>query len=292
MLGCALLFIVVPVVLSSLNGQITATDWIYRHTEWIDRYIHGNYTAILEYPPLFHVMMLPFVAVDFPVIWFQVLFVVLTTFGILYMAYKIDGEKMMLYTSFLLASSIAYVGFASALMPQALDYFLFPLVVVFYYRNEVKKMSVPLSLLVLMHMTFYVFIMILFAHSLITKRMKFVKIFLVLLIMLFPVFYYYSFITSQQLAWNWNYQAQAEYDKQYLEPLWNFFFYSGFMTWALLPFSIKGLSKNKFKLSDEQLLYVIWIIGFLPIIMQGMGWWRYISFAIVPLSLLVASLIK
>ena len=292
MIVCALVLIIAPVIQSSYSGEIGATDWLYRHSVWISRYIQGDFSPIIEYVPLFHWLMLPFVYFDFPVIWLQVVFISLATFGILYFVRKFGNEKMLLYTSFLLAGSIGFVAGASQLMPQSLDYFLFPICLIFYYQNRVKILVPLLIIMFFLHNTGIIFIGILFAHSFLTKRKKMFFPILIMVIVLSPIFWWYQFETRQILTWVWDMEAQLEWESQYLDPLWKFFIYSGFLTWILLPYASYKFCKGKFKFTEMQLLYVIWVVAFLPLPFFNMGWWRMITYQIVPLSLLVASMMS
>lgn len=298
MLFCAILIIIAPVFLSTLTGKITASDWTYRHTQWISRYLHGDFTPAVEYPPLFHVMLAPFVAINFPMVWFQVIFIALSTGGILYYVWKQEGEKTLLYTSMLLASSIAYVSFAGSLMPQALDYFLFPIILLFYFQKKYIPVILGLIAFFFMHLTGAVFIFILLIHSILTRRKKFAVSFLILGLIILPFFLHY--INPDAVAnrtidpYVWDFEAQAEWESQYLK-FPEFFIFSGFMMWALIPFALKKMYdewfRESFKLSDTQLLYIIWTLSLIPIAIFGLGWWRMTTYIVVPLSLLVASVL-
>ena len=290
MIFCAVVLIVFPIAMSSMTGEITATDWVYRHAPWIDRYLHGDFTPLVEYLPGFHFLMMPFVLLLGDNIgYMQIVFSVLSTFGILYMVFKTDNENAVLYSAMLLASSIAFVMFAGSLMPQALDYFLFPLAIVFYSKKRVKSCVAVLLLDFAMHGTGFIFLGILTLHSFIVKKYKFCATLVCVLFLLSPIFSYYMFGISPDQSFFYDYEAQKIWESQYLWPPWNFFIYSGIMTWILLPYAL-WKSRNKF--TEMQLLYVLWIAAFLPFLVFELGIWRMVSYQIVPLSLLVASIIS
>lgn len=114
-----------------------------------------------------------------------------------------------------------------------------------------------------------------------------------MLLIMTPIFYYYQFGAVRDYFVNiWDVEAQEIWERQYLDPWWKFFALSGFMTWILLIPAGKKLIENKFKLTDMQILYVLWILAFLPLLIFRMGIWRMISYQIVPLSLLVASVMS
>lgn len=295
MLACAVVFIIAPIFLSTLSSDnITATDWTYRHLTMIQQYLRGDFSPLEYYVPLFQWLLLPFVAIGAPMKWFQVIFAALATIGILYYVSKRESEETVLYTAILLASSIAFVEFAGSLMPQALDFALFPLSILFYYQKRRWPMTGLLLAMFFMHGTGFIFIGILLAHSLITKKWIMFKTLLVLLLITAPIFYYYQFAVTAQIRmlWPWDAASQAQWESSYLTPWWKFFAMSGFLTWALLPYAVWRLYKHRFKLSDSQILYILWIAAFLTLIPFNQGIWRAISYQIVPLSLFVASVIS
>lgn len=283
---------VIPVVLSTMTGEITATDWTYRHSVWISQYLHGDFSPILKYPPLFHFLMMPFMVIGLPMQIFQIVFIILATVGILYMANRLENENTVIYLSILLATSIAFVEFASALMPQALDYLFFSLAVLFYYQNRVKLMVIPLAIITLMHVMGGFFVLILFAHSFITKKFDMTAILFMLGLIMIPLIFFYSFGNPVPTPYEWDVEAQMLWESQYTSNPIIFFGMSGFMAWVMLPYAIYKLYGKKFKLTDSQLLYVIWILAFLGLGILEKGIWRMISYQIVPLSLLVASLVS
>lgn len=294
---CAVALILFPVIQSSLTGNISATDWTYRHSVWIGQYLKGDFSPIFSYPPLFHLMMMPFVFFGFPMHLFQIVFIILATFGILYMTSRLENEKALLLMSMLLATSIAFVEFASALMPQALDYLFFGFAIIFYYQNRVKLMSMMLCLAFGMHMMGIFFVLILFIHSLLAKRYRATAYLVVLGAVFFVIFGFYTNFFGNyydeygDMEFGWNAQAQAEWENQYLDPIWKLFAFSGYLAWVLLPYAIYKLYKRKFKISEKQILYIVWILVFFILMVASRGVWRALSYQMVPLSLLIASLI-
>jgi hypothetical protein len=231
--------------------------------------------------------MLPFVYFHFPVIYFQVIFAVLSTFGILYYVRKIENEKVMILMAMLMATSVAFIEFSSALMPQALDYFLFPLILIAYFKGKNLTVLTGITVIFFMHIIGIIFLGILLIHSLLTKRYKFMYASLLLIVILLPILYHYTNVVQTE----WDFKAQAQWESFYISPIYKFFILSGFITWILLPFTIYKLTKQKFKLDEKLLLYAIWILGFLPMAIFNFGIWRAVSYQIIPLSLFVATVI-
>ena len=299
MVACALALILLPIILSTLNSdEITSTDWVYRHVVWIHDYLRGNFDSMLQSPPLFHFIMLPFVAADFPMKYFQIIFAVLTIAGITFYLREKESEKAMLYSLILLATSITFIEYSGSLMPQGLDYFLFSLMLVAYYRGRDSYAIVIGAIVSLMHSTGELFIFILMAHAYITERKSFKK-YLYAFLMLLPIFLFYVMLVPYWLyqyfppviTYVWDAAAQAEWEAQFLQPT-NFFIYSGFLVWILAPFALRKFYRKKLILTDTQLLYVIWIGTFFTLMLGSIGVWRMISYQMLPISLLVASIIS
>jgi len=260
----AFFMIIMPIIISTiLSDKITATDWIYRHSVWINQYLRGDFSPIFVYPPLFHWMMLPFVAFNFPIKYFQIIFIILSTFGIFYYTYKKESEEILKNAAILLMTGIPYILFSGALMPQALDYFFFPLILLAYFKNNHKIVVISLFLMIFFHITAFIFAGILFLHSLLTKRYKFTKSIFALLLILAPFAFYYNYSAyAIDFQNKYDYKAQIQWESQFISPIWKFFMLSGILTWIYLPFAIYKLYKKKFKINDTQLLYLLWISAF------------------------------
>jgi hypothetical protein len=208
-----------------------------------------------------------------------------------------ESEETLLYAAMMLASSIAFVEFAGSLMPQALDYFIFPLICLAYFKRKYAAAIIGLTAITMMHNTGMIFIGILFFHALLKEDWKFVKIFLVMILIFSPMFYYYQFVIKFDF---WDSNAQELWEQSYLNPFWKFFALSGLLTWILIPYACwklwindwYHLRKKKFIFTDAQKLYIVWIVAFISLGIFHQGIWRMISYQIVPLSLLVASLVS
>lgn len=304
MLMCVCFFIIAPVVFSTVTTQqISATDWIYRHTVWIDRYIHGDLTPIWEYPPLFHLSMLPFVRDGFNMVLFQIIFSILNLVVIFWFVSKMHGREAMLLAGMMMATNYAYMQISSALMPQALDLLFFLPAIYFLINRKYNYSTVILFSGLLMHTTFLIYTVILALFSLLTKRYKFLPYAIIIILLVLPLYYHYFIIpTTQGVTVQWDSTAQCDWDMQFYTPLWKFFAMSGLISWFLLPFVINELCKQKFKLTEMQILYIIWMIAVLPLIlgvsfyptfkieMCG-GVWRGMSFFIIPMMLFEASIL-
>lgn len=297
MVFCAMILMISPIVMSTLSSdKIMSTDWTYRHTAWIQYYLRGDFRPALEYPPLFELMLTPFVAINFPMKYFQILFIILTTAGMFYYLKNFEDENMMLLSFFMLATSITFVEYSGSLMPQSLDYFLFPFMMAFYYKGKPKTVMFLSLVMTLMHVIGLIFMGAIALHSIVTKNRDWKKYFLFTALVIFPIFLFYFFSSMglwQQLVleYRWDYDAQAKWDAQFLEPVM-FVTYSGFLIWIMLPYAIYLLYRKRFKLTEHQLMYVLLALSFVVLWIGNFGIWRMISYQIVPLALLVASLIS
>lgn len=294
MAACAVLIMILPIFLSTMNSdEITNTDWVYRHTAWIDYYLHGDFRPALEYPPLFHLMMAPFVYFNFPMKWFQFVFIIFTACGLLYYLSREDNVKFTLLSLMLLATSITFIEYSGALMPQGLDWGLFFFMLVFYYRGKVKTVLALGLIMTLMHTIGILFMLTLCVHAYLTKKDSWKKYLLFTLLVILPIFLYYFFTGTMNqllLQYRWDFDAQATWDAQFLEPI-NFVIYSGFLTLILFPYALYILAKKRFKLTESQLMFVLLTGSFIALWIGNFGIWRMISYQVVPVALLTASLV-
>lgn len=295
MLLAAAILIILPIVNSTLaSDEITSTDWVYRHTVWIDYYLKGDFSPALQYPPLFHFLMLPFVAAGFAIKYMQIVFCVLNLVAVYYFLKHAESESTLLITFMLLATSVTFVGYSSALMPQALDYVLFPMMILLYLKGKDNAAVLVGAAIFAMHLSGLLFMGIIFLHALITKNRAWKK-YLIAALILVPIFFYYETVAvslqHDMIEFTWDAVAQAEWESQFLEPL-KFIIYSGFMLYVLFPFAVYGAIKKKFKFTKTQLLYIIWIAVFLLMAFSHFGVWRMVSYLILPFSLLTASLVS
>lgn len=299
------LIIVLPVAYTTLTTwQITASDWLYRHSVWTASYLRGV-DAIYEYPPLFHWLMLPFVAMNFPVVLFQILFSVLNVLVIYWFLKKFENDDALIYAMLFCASSLIYMQFSSALMPQALDLLLFLPIVYFYTNRKPYKSLLIFIPLFLLHMTSLIFAFLMFAWSLYKRDFRYAALLVVVVLAFSPLYYFYvvppTYIDRISVAVPWDMEAQIKWESWFYDPWWHFFATSGILAWLYLPKALYIIKRN-IKLSEMQKFYLLWILCFLPTGM-GISWyptlsigygelWRMMGFVIVPMYFFIASLVS
>jgi hypothetical protein len=170
-------------------------------------------------------------------------------------------------------------------------------------KGKYNHSAVILFLGLLMHTTFLIYLAVLALFSLLTKRYKFVIYAVIMVLLVSPLYYHYFFApTMQGVTVQWDSKAQCEWDSQFYMPLWKFFEMSGVMSWLILPFVVWELWKQKFKITEMQLLYILWMIAFIPMFLgftftptfkigECGGIWRTMSFFIIPMMLFEASVL-
>lgn len=291
------------------NG-VSHEDW-NRHSVWIKNIINGNFSTIYDYPPYFHLTMIPFVLLLGENIRFmQIIFAVLTTAMILYFAYEMENKYVMIFLSILLGTNIVFITFNSQLVPQTLDYYIFPLVVMSFFKKKNFIASAGLISLIYNHLVGIFFLGIIFIYS-IFKRKDFLKYFIFIVICCLPIFFIYylpnlidiirffdgkvdnnMFIVGGNATTNFTETGQMfenSWSKQFVSPIENFFIFNGFIAWSLLPFSLYILYRKKFKLSEMQIFYIVWCLCLMPMIIFNALRWS--SYFMIPFSLLIVSIL-
>lgn len=278
------------------NGA-AAEDW-NRHSVWVQRLIKGDFTTIYEYPPFFHLFMIPFVLLlNDSIKYFQIIFAILVIASMSYYLYKKEGKNAMILAFFLFSTSIVFQIYFFTLTPQVLDYILFPLIIMAYFNKKYFITSLGLVALMYNHLAGIAFFLVFLVYSLFYDK-RYLKYLLLVVILSLPIFYiYYSwnFISfcseiTGKYFWETGQLWQTGWDLQFTGVWYKFLFYTGLAIWVLLPISLYFLIKNKFKLNDLQKFYLVWILCFLPLLFFNV--WRGMSYLIIPLTILEASIIK
>lgn len=306
---CIILLLSTAIPTTLNYDKVSSEDW-NRHSIWIGRILKGDFTTIYEYPPFFHLIMaLPVYFFKENIRYLQVVFAVLTSASILYFIYKKYGKLPMIIASFLLATNIVFLTFNSQLIPQVLDYILMPLIVLAYFKGKYFTTSLGLIFLIYNHLVGIFFFGIFFVYSLLWNR-KYLKYLLLVVILSSPIFYIHylpnfmdiarffqgdtsgnMFIVGRNITTNFSATGQmfqGEWDKQFTQPLVNFFAFNGFIMWAILPFIIYLLIKEK-QIDDWQRFYLVWCICLMPMILFNVLRWS--SYFLMPLMLFEVSVI-
>ena len=280
------ILILAPITVQTFTvGRITATDWVYRHSVWIGQYLAGDFSMLVNYPPLFHLVMSPFVAASAPVIYLQIVFTALNAVAILWFMRR-DGENAVLIAAMLLATSLAFLQMYGSLMPQSLDLLILLPTLVLYLRGRYFPAALGIVGLLFVHLAGAFYFTAFLVHALLTKRYQFVKWLVVIALAISPLYFNYIFGFSLS---GWDVATQSDWESQFLG--WRFFFTTSLFAWLLLPWTLKRLRKAN-KLTETQLFYIIWAAVFVPLAFTDQGLWRAMSFIVIPFIMLTASVLK
>lgn len=301
-----IVLILLPVVWNTYFEPITAEDW-NRHSVWVQNYIDGSLESFWEYPPLFHLFMIPFVvALGDLVKYTQIVLSVISIFAILFVTWKLENKVAVLLMTYILVTSIIFLQYAPALMPNAFDYFLFMFTGYFLLDKKYFKTTLCLTLLFYNHLSALLFFPMIFVYSF-NEDKRMLKWLVLVLLLSTPVILSYHVpqivhlyqimsgqvdtIVGQDILNSFAETGQIftnNWDKQFISNPLNFVMFSSVFLWILLPVSIYYWLKNK-TITRTQKFYFVWFLFLLPLIFYNI--WRWFSIAFIPLSLLVSSVI-
>lgn len=289
----ALVMLFYPSVSTTLaNNYPTAEDWT-RHLPWILRYASGDFTPFLEYPPAFHLIMLPFVLLlGSGVKYLQIVLAWVGTSSILFYVWKTEKNKGgVMLAAFLLASSTVYLVYNQALMPQALDYIIFPWFTLALFKQKYKTASGLLLIQTYSHAMGIFFLVAAGVYSFF-KQKEFLKYATLVMILSLPVFlfsHYVSAVREGTLSVIKSNPFLNEWTLQFLWPPQMFFFRTGFLIWPLLIPALYLVCKKGIK--TRQFYYLIEIVTLTPLALFDPL--RWVSYVIIPIVLLeVSALIR
>lgn len=280
--------IIISTLITFLFNKPYGFDWNNRHEIWIRSYLAGDFFPLKIYMPFFHFLMLP--AVYFfsaSIKYFQIIFSGLAFTSIFYMVQQLENFNIAVMTGIFLVSSGAFIQFSLMLSPSALEYIIFPLLIVSLFKDKFKTASTFMIILFLNHFLGIVYFSIIAVYSYFYKR-KFLKYLLPILIIGIPITLLYSIPVLTSLLSN-PYIDINSLDIKLIYPIQNFMLYSGVLNWLTLPFLFYSMYKFR-RYDRKQLLYTIWIIAFLPLFFIAL--FRWVNLFIIPFSILEASILN
>jgi len=117
---------------------VSANDWT-RHVVWINKYLSLDFSTIYHYPPLYHIFMIPsYLILRGMIFVLQPVFFTISFFTILYFVNKYENKYAVLITALTLGTSFCFLQYSHALMPQWLDYVLFPTAFILMKEKKYK----------------------------------------------------------------------------------------------------------------------------------------------------------
>lgn len=291
------IFLTILILIAAVSFYITAIfpepfgwDWNVKHKVWIDQYLHGNFTQIAEYPPLFHFLMLPFVYFfSNSIKYLQPIFSILVTSSILYLTYRMFDFPTMVITGFIFSFSATFIEYSLIFMPQTIDLILFPIAFLMLSKKRYLSTAVISLFLFYNHIFGIVFFSILLVYSYFYRK-EYLKYSIAVFILGFPSNYLgflvrlIPFIISKLTA-------AAAYMPYALYPISHLFLNSTLL-WILLPLTIYGMYKlNRIRFHDRNYIFLmIWILAFEPLILIDFE--RWFAMFLIPLAVLEGSIIS
>jgi hypothetical protein len=263
-------------------------DWNYRHVKWVQSYLKLDFSPLKIYMPFFHFLMLP--AVYFfssSVKYIQIIFSGTVFISIFYMVKEIENFNVAVLTGTFLVSSPAFIQFSLMLSPSAIDFIVFPLLIVCLFKNKFKTSSALMIVLFLNHFLGIIYFSIILIYSYFYKR-NFLKYLLSTLIIGIPITLFYSVPVLTALLNNPVIDINS-LDINFIYPIQNIILYLGTLNCLALPFLFYAMYKFR-RYHRKQLLYAVWIIAFLPLFFIAM--FRWVSLFIIPFSIFEASIIS
>ena len=292
----AWLLCLIPTIKSTLSIGVTAEDWT-RHSLWINMYLDGNYYPFSIYPPFYHLFMIPFVLHFGNYIYImQPIFLTISFFSILFFVNKYENNLAVILTALILSTSLVFLQFSPALMPQTLDYALFPIAIMLFLDKRYGLSASLVWFLMGTHLVGIFFWTILFFYSLLVDK-KYIKylLFVLLLSIAFYPCYSQGIIIKESILTNRNAEFlrfqywSNPFELYHTYPIHHFLLFSGFLIWFLLPLTIWSMYKLK-RYNKIHLIYAVWFIVFLPLGIFAI--WRWWSYAVIPVALFTASIIS
>jgi hypothetical protein len=289
------IFLTILIMIAAVSFYITAIfpepfgwDWNVKHKVWIDQYLHGNFTQLSEYPPLFHFLMLPFVYFfSNSIKYLQPVFSILVTSSLLYLTYKLFDFPAMVITGFIFSFSATFIEYSLIFMPQTIDLILFP--IAFLLLSKKKYLSTAaLSLFLFYNHTFgIIFFSILLIYSYFYRK-EYLRYSIVVFILGFPSLFYLDFLVGLIPFTIYKLTDGIAYMPQALYPISHLLLNSVFL-WILLPLTIYGCYKLKFH-NKNYIFLLIWILSFEPLILLDFE--RWFAMFLIPLAILEGSMIS
>lgn len=298
----SLFFIILTIFLAfflTLNVSLTAgkpigSDFWY-HLKFAESYARGELALFNEklmdpnkgpYPPLFHLILVPFVlfgiVVEFAA-FLQIFFYPLALFTPVYLVWKRVSISSAAFTAILLFSSIAFFDRSMQVIPQAFDMIFFPLAAYFFLEKRRLPFLVSMSIAIYSHGAYSLILL----GSLILYSLKFkvgLKMIRDVLIIAAPLIILTLFFLPSYLgsATQIN-DPQEKIIREY--PL-HFFVYLGWVPSVLFFVSLGYYFLKRNGLDEMVVLSIFWLVVLLLILPLYPD--RFANYAVVPMSILVS----
>lgn len=276
-----LVFVLIALVISTqdmlLPTKVTA-DYDNYHKQAIGNYSVGDFRYFTKYPALFHFLFVPLAWVNLLdyIKLLEPVFYTLSIGASVWLAYRLEGFKIALLVGLVLITSIGFLDRGAQINPEAMELFIFPIVVIAYKSGHKLSMAVGLIFLAYLHTLGFVFTLILLLHTILSRhRDKFKTLFMVL-ILITPSFYWLP-IRGVDPSLNQN---------AFINPIIAIAYTSLIAFLLVIPIGFAGLLIKKPKITSNQLLYFIWFLALTPLGILLIDRWT--QYMILPLTLFFA----
>jgi hypothetical protein len=281
----------------SITYQRPVGDDIWFHLRISRLYAEGK-NAMFEsvgtnsfpYPPLFHLIFVPFILIGLEIPFatlLQVIFYPLAMITVAWLMWKKVGRISAIFTILLLLSSFSFFDRTAQVTPQAFDMIFMPLAVYFFFNKRTLPFLASFGVMVYSHapISFLLFAPFLL-YSLMYKenrRMVYISLALMIPLILISIAFIPTTLTSsQQGIWS----IQNPQEAMILENPLQFLLYMGILPSIFIPLAYYYVSDKRKKTGFDKFV-ILWLLFLLP---MGIFWIdRLASYIIVPLSILIGS---
>ena len=291
-------FLVVPLMAFCLSFSVSFSYQypvgvdVYEHFKIADFWLNGNVTGLLEYPypPMFHWLLVPFVASGTQIGFARLLQSVcypLSVLGFMFLCWKHVDKRAAVWCGALLLGCFAFFDRVIQAQPQALDFVLLPVAFDAVLDWKPKRFALVSFLLMLNHAPMSLVALIgAYAYSVVKHRHELRNMMLIMS----PLFLVAAFLLA--------YLSRVDYLFAY-----NFFvsqnaqesaFWSNPLVYALLQFAplfpaLPLAFRQAFRwrsLSELEKLSLLTLAGLLLLVPSSVD--RFWNYATIPLSILLA----
>jgi len=267
-----------PMVIQNIlvSPEPFGADWNNFHIKIIEAYSKGDFSRFFNYPPLFHLMLVPLVWLNLiPYVkYLQIIFYLSAIGSSMFLAYKLNGKVASIIMGIILFSSLAFLDRSIQVIPQAIEFIIFPLVILLYNKKKFKTVGLLLLILSYSHSMGIVFTLILFFYTLTVKR-NYDKMYLILILAI-PSLIWFPFGLNPATELSSN-------AKILLDPL-SQIFYASPLFFSFLIVSMFSMFSSNSPNPEKHYLFFLWFLVFTPLAFTLID--RWLQYILVPLIML------
>ena len=276
-------------------GKPLGSDF-WNHLEIAESYARGENALFNEefmdpnkgpYPPLFHLIFVPFVwlgvAVEFATL-LQTFFYPLALFTSVFLVWKKINIRSAAFTAILLFSSIAFFDRSVQVIPQAFDMIFFPLAVYFFLEKKHLPFLISMSIVIYSHGAYSFLLLGSLVLFYLLKWREGSKMIRDMLLVSIPLIILTLFFLPSYMGQTVGINTPQE--KFMLESPVFFFEYTGWVPVSLFFVSLIYYFYKRKELDKMDILTIFWftvLMVMLPIFPD-----RFCTYAVVPMSIMAS----